>query len=350
MSDDPKGGARGGGSPAYLNVLRALLGFAVAAWIIHAIMNAPGVDVVAAFRGSNKRMLVAAVLAYAIGYPLMIVRWRMLLQVQGLHLSPQTMLRLVLIGNFFNLVVPGAVGGDVAKAAVLAGQTPGKRVEALLTIFVDRVLGAVGLLVLAALSVAGSYSFLRQADPRLGVAALAFGLFGLLSICGLWALVWRDRWAHLALAQAARRFVEKVIPLHVTTLARRAVHALDLYRDTPGVLLGGALLSVCVHAVATLVVILLARALGENHVGIAHYLLAVQVANGIAMVPLTPGGLGGRDLIVFLLLSHDGVDTAKAAAIPVMYSAIVTLWALVGGAVFIFDPIRGKMREAAGSQ
>lgn len=324
-------------------VLRAAFGFSVAAWLIYMIVNAPGVDVAHQFRSSHKGLLLTAMAAYGLTYPLAVVRWRLLLRVQGLNLPVWTIVRLVFIGGFFNLMVPGAVGGDVVKAAFLAGQTPGRRVESLLTIFVDRVLGAVGLLILTALSILGSYSFLRATDPRLGVAALLFGGLGTLAVVALWALTWRHRWWHLAAARASRRFVERILPASAISLAGRALRALDLYRDAPGALAACAALSVLVHVAVTLAVILLARAMGEGNVGIAHYFLAVQLANGAAMVPLTPGGLGGRDVILFLILSQSGADAARAASIPVMFSATIALYALAGGVVFIFDPIRSRM-------
>jgi uncharacterized protein (TIRG00374 family) len=317
-------------------VLRPLLGVTVAAWLVYALLHAPGVDVVATLQKSDKSLLLAAMAVYSIGFPIMVVRWQALLRVQGFHLPPLTMLRLVLVGNFFNLVVPGAVGGDVAKAACLAAHTPeGRRVEGLLTVFVDRIVGGIGLLVLTSFSIAASWRFLRAADPRLGALALSIGGVGVAAVLGVWAVLWRERWAHLAVARWARRFIERVLPGRVVDMARRVVHALDLYRSTPGTVLFTVALSVAGHAVATFVVILLARAAGENGAGIDKYFLAVQVANAVGMIPLTPGGIGGRDVVMFLLLSKAGASASQAAVVPVLYSATATLWALAGGGVYL---------------
>src|ERR1700736_679080 len=42
-------------------------------------------------------------------------RWNLLLGVQGIRLPPHKVFSLTMIGNLFNIVIPGAVGGDVIK-------------------------------------------------------------------------------------------------------------------------------------------------------------------------------------------------------------------------------------------
>lgn len=319
-------------------LLRALLGFALAAWLIRSMLMSCGVDLRAEFTHANKRWILLANGLYALTYVLTVMRWRMLLHAQGLRLPLSNVVRLVLVGNFFSLFVPGAVGGDVVKAVYLAGETPGHRVDALLTVFVDRVLGAIGLLVLAVVAVSLSYSFLSAADPRLGIGALTFVAVGILSALFLCALTWRDRWV----PHAVRKVGSRVLPARVRSLARRSLEALDRYRTKPGVLAAGIAMSVGVHTLVTAVVILLAKSVGEQGGGLGVYLVAVQVANGIAMIPLTPGGVGGRDVVMCLLLKAAGVNAERAAVIPVMYTATFALWALVGGLVFVFDPVRTR--------
>jgi len=60
-------------------------------------------------------------------------------------------LRLSFVGTFFNLVIPGAVGGDLVKAAYLARMNL-PRTQAIATLLIDRVVGLVGLFYLAAIA------------------------------------------------------------------------------------------------------------------------------------------------------------------------------------------------------
>ena len=322
--------------------LRVVLGLVLAGCLMASVVRAPGVDVLAVLRAADPGLLLAATAAFALGYPLMIARWRLLLRVQGLDLQTWTLLRLLMAGNFFTMVVPGAVGGDVARAACLAGQVPGRRVEALLTIFVDRLVGAVGLLTLVTLATAVALPLLGRLDGRIHCVALVLVVLGGLCLVSLGAVLWRERWGRWLGVGVARRVLERVMPERGLALARRAVHALDQYRREPGVLVSAWLVSVGVHVTGTLVVVLLAWSLGERGLSLGAWLLAVQVANCVAVVPLTPGGLGGRDITLFYLLRQFGADPSCAAAIPVLYSAVMALWALMGGIVYLCDPLRAR--------
>ena len=44
------------------------------------------------------------------------IRWQLLLRAQGIKLSMGRTAQLTLIGNFFNIALPGAVSGDFVKA------------------------------------------------------------------------------------------------------------------------------------------------------------------------------------------------------------------------------------------
>jgi glycosyltransferase 2 family protein len=75
---------------------------------------------------------------------LTLVRWYLLVRCQGLPLTLGNALRLGMIGCFFNLVLPGSVGGDIAKAAALAREQS-RRTVAVSTVIMDRIIGLWGL-------------------------------------------------------------------------------------------------------------------------------------------------------------------------------------------------------------
>src|SRR3989338_222612 len=54
----------------------------------------------------------------AIGVSIVVTsyRWRLLLVSQGISVSFKKILKLVFVGHFFNIVIPGAVSGDIVKA------------------------------------------------------------------------------------------------------------------------------------------------------------------------------------------------------------------------------------------
>ena len=68
------------------------------------------------------------------------------------------------IGMVFNLVIPGAVGGDLIKAAYLVRMQI-RKTQAIASMVIDRILGLLGLFILAA--IAGGFAWrLATADVR----------------------------------------------------------------------------------------------------------------------------------------------------------------------------------------
>ena len=76
------------------------------------------------------------------------VRWNLLLASQGIRPSAGRVARIVGVGYVCNFVLPGTVGGDVAKAGLIVADTPERRKRALATVPLDRALGLLAFLLL----------------------------------------------------------------------------------------------------------------------------------------------------------------------------------------------------------
>jgi glycosyltransferase 2 family protein len=94
--------------------------------------------------------LIVAAIACCASVLLTFVRWFILVRAQGIPLRLPGALRLGLVGYYYNTFLPGAVGGDIIKAACLAWEQS-RRTVAVATVIVDRVIGLCGLFWLAAL-------------------------------------------------------------------------------------------------------------------------------------------------------------------------------------------------------
>lgn len=79
-------------------------------------------------------------------------RWMLLLRCHQVNLTFLETLRYALIGNFFNIALPGAVSGDVVKAVYIAAKFKEKRASVFGSILFDRVLGVSALVIVGAVS------------------------------------------------------------------------------------------------------------------------------------------------------------------------------------------------------
>jgi len=91
----------------------------------------------------------AGVLAvFVVGQAIIGLRWWLLLRSQGIFIGLWAVVRLYLLGWFYNNFMPGSVGGDLLRAWYVTRHTD-KRFEAVLSVFVDRMIGLASTLVIA---------------------------------------------------------------------------------------------------------------------------------------------------------------------------------------------------------
>jgi uncharacterized protein (TIRG00374 family) len=132
-------------------------------------------------RDLDFRLIGLAFAIYELSLLLTFVRWYWLVKVIEPKFRPWDAGLLGFIGNVFNLVIPGAVGGDLIKAAYLVRMQI-KKTQAIASMVIDRILGLLGLFVLAGVAGGLVWASSPIAVKRLIVIVwvfLAVGFFGL---------------------------------------------------------------------------------------------------------------------------------------------------------------------------
>jgi uncharacterized protein (TIRG00374 family) len=127
--------------------------------------------------------LVLAALLTAPTYVIVSYRFWIVLRNQGIVVDRATALRWTMIGSFFDVVMPSNSGGDVVKCAYVVREAgPGKRFKAVMAVGFDRVLGLLGLFLLAAGACTVGWQTIRtMPDARELVAFVALVALGSLS-------------------------------------------------------------------------------------------------------------------------------------------------------------------------
>src|SRR5262249_2033032 len=108
-----------------------------------------------AFRHLRLGLWLAAVGLYVVTQCVSSLRWQLLARPLGFTPSLARCTAFYFIGMYFNLFLPTSVGGDVVRAMYLSGG-PGRRLNAFLSVFLDRSTGLLVLLALACVAVAVS--------------------------------------------------------------------------------------------------------------------------------------------------------------------------------------------------
>lgn len=320
-----------------LKALRAALSLVAALMLVGWVVVSSGVEPIKVLATVDHRLFAAAFLCYGVGFLTASWRWFLLLRHIRVHLTFLTVLRLALIGLFFNLLVPGGVGGDVIKMVYLRRESADRYPQALLTVLLDRLLGLAGLLAIAVVAVGLNAAMIRggpkELQGLLSVVALA-SLAGLLGglLFFLWPLLsrWGSHWSG---------GLHSRLPIKVQGVVVEIAGALDLLRAAPLKLFVLLLLSSIGHLTSTMGMYLVARAtsFGNFELSLTSCLLATQLSNLVAAVPLTPGGLGGRDLVMSLLLRAAGAPQQLAGAVPVLVTMLLVSWSLLGGLALLWE-------------
>jgi len=171
------------------------------------------------------------------------IRWQQLANAIGLVLTTPDAIKLGFVGSFFNIVTIGVVGGDSLRAFYASRHSPDRTPEAILSVFIDRVIGLIVMCGFAAVAflingVPGEDSLQKQAIEygcTLGGVASATGCISLLVMLFVpdlknWKIV---RWA---------LSIPKIGPLF-----ERVMDAAALYSQRKSVIVKAILLSIFIH-------------------------------------------------------------------------------------------------------
>ena len=272
------------------------------------------------------------------------VRWGVLLSVQGIHLSLFALLRLTLIGHFFNTSLPGAVTGDLLKIGYVRDHSGPRQAEAVLTIFLDRIIGLLGLCIVASVMVLWNLSVLIKLGAghrSLQLAAYTVGLGSIGGIVFVLLVEVRERLVKFRPIGLLLGLAARVLPGKLVAIIERLASALELYRGRRAATLKALFLAVCIHLLLGLGLYCSGRGINETGLRPRDYFLTAQVANSVAAIPLTPGGVGTRDMVAKEYFAALGVEPAeKKGTIPVIMTLAMVGWALLGSLVFVLSPRR----------
>jgi len=308
-------------------VARYLVSVALVAWFVFSIDWHRFGGLRGDFAGG---LVVWAALLAGTAYPLHAWRWWLLLRAQGLDLSLGWTHRVTWIGTFYNSFLLGGLGGDAARVFYVCRDEPAHRAGGLAATVLDRALGLVVLMSLAALAlVAKAGALAREPGLRwIFLVALAVSLGGG-AIAWLLLRTAPARWP----AALRRALGEPRLDLLADLWART--------RATPRQHAAALALSFAIWLLDFVSIWLLARAVGLP-LPFLETCIAAAVAYAATALPISVGGHGVREgamlmvLGLFGLVPAAGLDHDRALLLAVFVWAVTMLWSLVGGGVLLF--------------
>jgi uncharacterized protein (TIRG00374 family) len=238
--------------------------------------------------------LITATVLYGASVMLTFVRWWYLVRAQDLPFTLPSALRLGLVGFFFNTCLPGAIGGDIIKAAVIAREQS-RRTVAVATILIDRAIALWALVwFVVVLGVIFWAVGLFQGEVATALKSIVLGAAAIIGLSLVVCLILIILPPH-----RAERFAGRLgrIP-KVGHSAAEAWRAVWMYRCRPRSVFVALGLSLIGHVGFVLTFYFSARTLTDASQipTLDQHFLIVPIGMVIWALPLLPGGLGVGEL------------------------------------------------------
>lgn len=234
---------------------------------------------------SNKWWLVAAAVLFILSKIVASFRLNIFFKSIGMHLAESDNLKLYWLGMFYNLFLPGGIGGDAYKVIVL-NRNKKQSVKLLsAAVLLDRISGVVGLAILAAvyftlINTGSSYStsLLAAIIPALFVYYL---------------------------------FIKKIFPSFISAFTSTLLLGL----------LVQALQVLCAYC------IMLSIQITEHQ---SAYIFIFLLSSIIAILPFTIGGLGAREVVFLWGSNLFLLDKHQSIYISILFYLITVIVSFIG--------------------
>ena len=214
------------------------------------------------------------------------LRWSVLLRLANVRIPFLRAMQLQATAIFFNVAIPGNVGGDLVKSGYAAREAkPAMRPTVFVIVFVERILGLGGLVL-----VAGIVILLRGpsllANPQLRELAMAVAALATATVLGPGILVLLVRTS----GDRLERWTSG--PGKLSKLAAALVAAARLVSAGPKNLAIGLALSMTLHAMNMAFFTALAVAITARDVPFSAVVSVFPFGILTLVLPISPGGIG----------------------------------------------------------
>jgi len=253
------------------------------------------------------------------------IRWMVVLKPKGLDLPLPRLFYFYLVGIFFSSFLPTSIGGDFVRIVGIAHQT-GRKSDALASVVIERVLGLVALLPIAALSLPFILTEVREwkviGISGGGVVLIIAGFVLLLQrpvaskIFALFDPLF-NHFERIRLRQRLERFYEAVVA----------------YSEHKAEVFTAGLLSLLARFLWVLACMFVAISI-DLRVAFAVFLLVVPVVEMVRMIPISLSGIGLREAAFVVLLRQFGVEDSLSFTMAILLYLLFFGFGLAGGILY----------------
>lgn len=264
-------------------------------------------------------------------------RWRLLLRMHGVTIRWWHAVRLNFLGIFTSCFLPGSVGGDAIKVAVLARESHALG-RILISVLVDRLTNTLVVTLTACVMLPRMVALL---PGRFQWPAGYWLLLGsLMAAAGVVAVVVAYRCLP---ALSRRRSLAPGLASHL-----QKIHtALTAWRDHPAIFAAAAGISLLMLIASSAGAYLLLRGL-QAPVAYLDFLSVMLALHFVAILPISLNGVGVADVSLVVLLEALGVPRSTGVAFAILTRVLYLLAVTPGAATYLHHRRTARIPATSG--
>lgn len=256
------------------------------------------------------------------------IRWQLLLRAQGIKLSMGRTAQLTLIGNFFNIALPGAVSGDFVKAFYIGKEIDGQRARSFGSILFDRVAGLSALVLISAAALLAGFS--QFAHSALMAGTRVFIVTGAACVLFFYCYLFLVREHHDPILKIFRAIEVRLPKAGALTQIYVGLRHYHNHRLVVSQVLA---ISVVIQLLVGWACWHFAAALGETGLPLLALYVIVPLGMLVTAVPVAPAGVGtGHAAFLFLF---GLLGCRRGADIFTLFALGNILVGMIGGMVYL---------------
>lgn len=234
-------------------------------------------------------MIVGAFILFNLSKVIGAIRLNLFFSLKNIGLPEIENIKLYYKGMFYNLFLPGGIGGDGYKAFHLRRISSASWADIFSALISDRLSGAVAMIFMAML--------LTVFHPSIGKVPLAQAL---------------------------------VIAAAVLTYPVFYFLTVIFFSAFKPTVVRGTLLAIIIQALQTLVAVIILSEMNIAHSMMLNYLIVFLLSSIATIIPITIGGIGTRELVFLTAAEYTGIEPDKAVAFSLIFFSITAVSSLAG--------------------
>lgn len=274
------------------------------------------------FASADWLLVLGAGLLHLATVPPSVLRWRSVLTHFDIRTPFGKLTQICLIGYFFNMFLPSAIGGDFFRAYYLSRRESKGMSTTLTSTVVDRIAGLAAMLLIALVAVVLNPMDVHG-QPLLPIV-LVLGLGFVVAIGALFNPLMHG------LAQRVLGWFGMTGLEEKFELVSRGLGLLRRNGRTIATVVGASLV---IQFTVIVAMWLAALSIGLE-APFRLFLIFIPLVNLSVAVPMTINGVGLRESMYYLLFSEIGVPVETAVTLSLLNLLVVAMTALPGGVVY----------------